>query len=251
VSAKLQLWNLDKIYRNEGGELPVLHKLRLEVSAGELLGIIGASGSGKSTLLRLIAGFEAADGGEIRLEGEPVTAPAVNRMMIFQDFNQLFPWKTVLQNVTFPLRMNRIGATEAERKKKALEALGLARLEGFEHYYPHQLSGGMKQKAAIARALALNPEILLLDEPFGSLDPQTRTVLQENLLEVWRQTGVTIIFVTHDLPEAILLADRIAVLDPKQHNIGAIIPNELPRPRQAGHPDFSALHRRIYSRLEQ
>jgi NitT/TauT family transport system ATP-binding protein len=251
VSFKLQLLNLDKVYYNESGQLPVLHQLRLEVMAGEFLCIVGASGSGKSTLLRLIAGFETADGGEIRLEGKQVTAPGVNRMMIFQDFNQLFPWKTVLGNVIYPLKVNRIGRTETERKERALNSLRLARLEGFEYYYPHQLSGGMKQKAAIARALALNPEILLMDEPFSSLDPQTRTALQENLLEVWQRIGITIIFVTHDLPEAILLADRIAVLDLRRHNIGAILTNEMPRPRRADNPEFSVMQQKVFSLLEQ
>ncbi|HYH02325.1 MAG TPA: ABC transporter ATP-binding protein [Bacillota bacterium] len=250
MSVKLKIEKLAKTFITGQTPLQVLEQVDLAVAPGEFMCILGASGSGKSTLLRLVAGFESADSGSIILDGQPVVTPGSNRMMVFQDFNQLFPWKTVLENVIFPLEVKGNGKNVAKRKDKALHYLRLTRLEGFEAYYPHQLSGGMKQKAAIARALVLEPDLLLMDEPFSSLDPQTRAVLQENLLEIWKSTGVTILFVTHDVQEAVMLADKIAILDPDRHQVSEVVSVDLLRPRNPETPEFSNVKRQVLALLQ-
>ncbi|AGA70378.1 ABC-type nitrate/sulfonate/bicarbonate transport system, ATPase component [Desulfitobacterium dichloroeliminans LMG P-21439] len=247
----IQLKSVEKYYRGSSKTLKVLENINLHIQQGEILAILGPSGCGKTTLLRQIAGFDHPSSGGVFMDGQEIAKPEVKRMMIFQDFNQLFPWKTVIQNTIYPLQVNRLGDSEATRREIALKYLNLVELSGFEDSYPHQLSGGMKQKAAMARALVIKPKVLLMDEPFGSLDALTRLSLQNLLLKVWRETGVTIVLVTHDIQEAIILSDRIAVMGGRgSGGIKRIIPNQLPRPRAVGAEGYSEVYDQVYSLLD-
>lgn len=219
----LEIKNLTKVFIQNGNKLEVHRNLSFGVNKGEFLCILGPSGCGKSTLLKEIAGFEKKDSGYITLNGNEISKTEINRIMVFQDFDQLFPWKTVLQNVIFPLKLNKIGNSNFEKERIARKYLAMVKLEDFCDYYPHQLSGGMKQRVALIRALVIKPEILLMDEPFGSVDAQTRDELQNMLLSIWRRFNVTIIFVTHDIHEAILLSNRIIVMGKGLDNIKKII----------------------------
>lgn len=250
MNCKLELKDIGKAFSSGNLRTQVLQHINFSVNQGEFICLVGPSGSGKSTLLRIIAGFEAPEPGAVFLDGVRLTKPDSRRMMIFQDFNQLFPWRTVLQNITFPLRIKKIGDSNRERKAIAKRYLAMVMLEGYEQYYPYQLSGGMKQKVALARALALQPEILLMDEPFGSLDAQTRGMLQRTLLKLWNDTGVTAVFVTHDIQEAIVLADRIFILSKNDHDMTEIVANTLNRPRDPGDPRFAEMWQRIYSKFD-
>lgn len=246
----LELKGISKSFPNGEAENLILDQLQLEIAEGEFVCLLGPSGSGKSTLLRIVAGLERPDTGSVLLNGAPLTEPDAQRVMVFQDFNQLFPWQTVRDNIIFPLRIQKRGSSNRERREIADRYLAMVKLEEYGDYFPHQLSGGMKQKAAIARALALQPKVLLMDEPFGSLDAQTRGLLQQMLLKVWEETGVTIIFVTHDLQEAVILADRIPVLSKSSHSIKAIITNSLARPRLPGMPQFAQVWQDVYRLLD-
>jgi NitT/TauT family transport system ATP-binding protein len=250
MSCKLELKDLGKSFINGNTRTQVLNQVNFSVNQGEFICLVGPSGAGKSTLLRIIAGFEEPESGGVFLDGVRLTKPDARRMMIFQDFNQLFPWKTVLQNITFPLKIKKIGVSNQDRKAIAKQHLAMVMLEGYEEYYPYQLSGGMKQKVALARALALQPEVLLMDEPFGSLDAQTRGILQLTLLKLWKDTGITAIFVTHDIQEAIVLADRIFILSKNSHDMEEIVTNILQRPRNPGDPRFAELWQRIYCKFD-
>ncbi len=245
----LELQNVSKSYEIEKGNLSVLNNISINVCKGELLTIVGPSGCGKSTLLALLAGFLEPDTGNIIKAGQSLTGPDVDRIMIFQNFEQLFPWKTVLANVVFPLRAKKIGDSKRERMDIARKYLKKVQLEEFIDYYPHQLSGGMKQRVALARALVAAPEILLMDEPFGSLDSQTRNLLQDMLLKIWQEQDITIVFVTHDIREAIVLSDRIIVIDKQTGSIKRIINNKLARPRNRLSEKFSKLYQQIYELL--
>ena len=249
MACSLEFKGISKSFCNGAAPNLVLDQLQLEIAKGEFICLLGSSGSGKSTLLRIIAGLETPDSGGVSLSGELLTGPDAKRVMAFQDFNQLFPWQTVKDNIIFPLRIQKRGS-KRELREIADRYLAMVKLEGYGGYYPHQLSGGMKQKAAIARALALQPEALLMDEPFGSLDAQTRQTLQQMLLKVWEETGVTIVFVTHDIQEAVILADRIPVLTKNKHSIAGIVVNSLPRPRLPGIPEFSGVWRQVYQLLD-
>jgi len=209
------------------GETVALKDINFRTHRREFLCIVGPSGCGKSTLVRILAGLEQQSAGQVLLEGAPVRGPGRDRGMVFQGYT-LFPWLTVKKNVMFGL-VSQAGRTEAERE--ALQWLQLIGLEKFADAYPHQLSGGMKQRVAIARALANQPRILLMDEPFGALDAQTRARMQAHLLEIWRKIDITIIFITHDLDEAIFLADRILVLKPHPGEVQELIEVPVPRPR--------------------
>lgn len=246
----LELKDISKSFPNDEAENLILDQIQLEIAEGEFVCLLGPSGSGKSTLLRIIAGLERPDAGSVLLNGALLTEPDAQRIMVFQDFNQLFPWQTVRDNIIFPLRIQKRGSSNRERREIADRYLAMVKLEEYGDYFPHQLSGGMKQKAAIARALALQPKVLLMDEPFGSLDAQTRGLLQQMLLKVWEETGVTIIFVTHDIQEAIILADRIPVLSKNSHSIKAIITNALVRPRLPGMPQFAQVWQDVYRLLD-
>lgn len=228
--ANVVIENLSKRYTAKGSaECLALQDVNLSIDKGEFFALLGPSGCGKSTLLHIIAGLSSATGA-ILINGEQVTGPGLNRGIVFQEY-ALFPWKTVLENVAFGLAMKGVGRTE--RTRAAREYLALVGLAGFEDRYPEQLSGGMKQRTAIARALAYDPEVLLMDEPFAALDAQTREILQGELLKIWEQTGKTIIFVTHSIEEAVYLAQRVAVITARPGRIKRIVDIPLPIPRYA------------------
>lgn len=222
-----------------------LKEISFQVHRREFLCVLGASGCGKSTLIRILAGLETPTSGEALLDGCPIQGPGPDRGMVFQGYT-LFPWLTVKRNVMFGLQMKGKSAFDAE--SEAREWIALVGLSKFENAYPHQLSGGMKQRVAIARALAPRPRILLMDEPFGALDAQTRAQMQAYLLEIWRNVDVTILFITHDLDEAVYLSDRILVLGTNPSRVLELIENPVPRPRsrdQFVSPEFLATYRRI------
>ncbi len=206
-----------------------LQDLNLNIEKGEFFALLGPSGCGKSTLLHIIGGLNSADG-TILINGEPVRGPGLNRGIVFQEY-ALFPWQTVIENVAFGLKMK--GVPKKKRLQTAREYLALVGLSGFEERYPDQLSGGMKQRTAIARALAFDPEVLLMDEPFAALDAQTREILQAELLKIWEKTGKTIIFVTHSIEEAVFLAQRVAVITARPGRIKKIVDIPLPDQRYA------------------
>jgi NitT/TauT family transport system ATP-binding protein len=206
-----------------------LSDISLQIAEGEFVSIVGPSGCGKSTLLYMIGGFVAPSRGAISVAGKPVTGPGPDRGPVFQEF-ALFPWKTVLGNVMYGLLQQGVSKPEAEAKARAL--ISLVRLTGYERFYPKELSGGMKQRVAIARTLAYGPTILLMDEPFGALDAHTRTGLQNELLEIWERDRKTVLFVTHSVEEAVFLSDRVVVLTRSPGRVKATVDIDLPRPRR-------------------
>ncbi|GIW11436.1 MAG: ATP-binding protein [Dehalococcoidia bacterium] len=231
--------------------LVAVERVDLSIERGEFIAIIGPSGCGKSTVLELIAGIQAPTSGEIRLDGELVMGPHPDIGMVFQEDSTL-PWRTVLENVAFGLEVRGIGRRERlERARTFIQLVGLA---GFEQAYPAELSGGMRQRVAIARTLAMLPQLLLLDEPFGALDQQTRLLLGDELLRIWQETRATILLVTHSLDEAALLADRIVVMTARPGRVKQVIPNPLPRPRSTDvldNPAFAALTAQLWRALRQ
>ena len=231
-------------------ELKVLDNVDFTLESATFTCLVGPSGCGKSTLLRIIDGLLPPDAGTVRIGGQAVTGPSLDRGFVFQQFN-LLPWRTVVANVEFGLE--NLGVGRAERRRRAREVLALVGLTEFETYYPRQLSGGMQQRAGLARALALDPGLLLMDEPFGSLDDQTRMLLQEELLRIWGETDKTVVFVTHDIEEALYLADRIVVMCARPASISRIIDVPFPRPRtddMRGSPIMGALKREIWAELK-
>lgn len=241
----LQISGLHKRFPSKGGEVVALQNINLDVHRREFMCVLGQSGCGKSTLIRILAGLESPTEGQVLVDGKPVIGPGRDRGMVFQSYT-LFPWLTVKQNVMFGPRM--AGKGSFGNEAQAREWLALVGLDKFEDYYPHQLSGGMKQRAAIARALANEPRILLMDEPFGALDPQTRQQMQAYLLQIWKNVDITIFFITHDLDEAIFLSDRILVLDPRPGRVREIVEVPVPRPRdheQLRSPEFIATKRHL------
>jgi len=229
----------------EGAKVTALRDVSFQVHRREFMCIIGPSGCGKSTLVRLLAGLDDPTSGAVLLDGEPVSGPGPDRGMVFQGYT-LFPWLTVKRNVMFGLQMKGMDKVPAEGE--ALQWLDLVGLSKFKDAYPSQLSGGMKQRVAIARALAPNPRVLLMDEPFGALDAQTRAQMQHHLLQIWRNVNVTILFITHDLDEAIHLSDRILVLKANPGEVAELIEVPVPRPRhhgQSASPEFLATRRRL------
>jgi NitT/TauT family transport system ATP-binding protein len=236
--------------RGGRGALPVLADINLAVDAGELVVLLGPSGCGKSTLLNLVAGFAQPTRGRVLQDGAPVLRPDRRRTVVFQDY-ALFPWMTVQRNVEFGLKAQGVG--ETERSRVARDYLALVKLEGFEDRYPYEISGGMKQRAAIARALAPNPDILLMDEPFGALDAQTRVLLQEELARIVAEMRCTVLFVTHSIEEAVFLADRVVVMSTRPGRISSEHRVKLPRPRDAGtraRPEFIELTQRLWDSLK-
>ena len=205
-----------------------LEKIDLAVEDNDFIAILGPSGCGKSTLLRIVAGLDRATTGRVLLDGEPIRAPGPDRGMVFQSYT-LFPWLTVRENIGFGLRER--GVAEGDRAPLVADYVARMGLQGFEDHYPKQLSGGMQQRTALARALANDPKILLLDEPFGALDHQTRSLMQELLLEIWEQHRKTVLFVTHDIDEAIFMANRVAVFTARPGSIKADVPIALSHPR--------------------
>jgi len=229
MNHKLEIRDVTKTFKTEEGELKALDRFNVAVKPSEFLCIIGPSGCGKSTLLRLIAGLDEPSSGAIILDGKELKGPSPDRGMVFQEYS-LFPWRTVLKNVTFGLELQKMA--KQERYRIAKEYIELVGLKGFENMYPYELSGGMKQRVAIARAIAPEPSILLMDEPFGSVDAQTRNALQEELLEIWQRTKKTIVFVTHSVDEAVYLADRVAVMTARPGTLIKCAGIDIPRPRK-------------------
>ena len=225
----IEVRDVSLVYDTPAGKVHGLDSVSFDMAASEFLCIVGPSGCGKTTLLNIIAGFLAPASGRIRIGGQAINGAGLDRGVVFQDFAQLFPWRTALGNVAFGLEMK--GVPKLEREAIALEQLKLVKLEKFAHAYPHHLSGGMQQRVAIARALAYNPGVLLMDEPFAALDAMTRDEMQRLLAEVWRETRKTIIYVTHNVAEAVYLADRVIVMTPHPGRIGAEVRIGLPRPR--------------------
>jgi NitT/TauT family transport system ATP-binding protein len=225
----IEVRDVSLIYDTPAGRVAGVERASFDIEQSEFLCLVGPSGCGKSTLLNIIAGFLAPTDGEVRIGGKTVTGYGMDRGIVFQDFAQLFPWRTALGNVAFGLEMK--GVPKAEREKIALEQLQLVKLEKFAHAYPHHLSGGMQQRVAIARALAYNPSVLLMDEPFAALDALTRDDMQRLLADVWRETRKTVIYVTHNVAEAVYLADRVVVMTPHPGTVKTQVPIDLARPR--------------------
>jgi NitT/TauT family transport system ATP-binding protein len=222
----------------------VTHGFDLAIRRGEFFTLLGPSGCGKTTVLNLVAGYESPSEGEVAIGGRPIRGPGRDRIVIFQATDSLYPWLTAAENVEFPLRI--AGAPKAERRERALAALAFVGLRGHQDKHPGQLSGGMKQRVQLARALVLDAPILLMDEPFGALDAQTRTVLQEDLVDIAQRSGRTILFITHDIAEAVFLADRIGVMSAAPHSrLKAILPVTLPRPRSRGSAAFGELYEAV------
>ncbi|WP_150272462.1 ABC transporter ATP-binding protein [Paenibacillus tepidiphilus] len=240
----IELVGVSKTFPSQEGDIPVLDKLQLAVEPGEFISIIGPSGCGKSTLLRIVAGLEVDIEGEVLVDGVKVTKPSKTRGYIFQE-HRLFPWMTVQENIAADLPLK-----NPEVRARVKELISLVKLEGFEEAYPKQLSGGMSQRVAIARSLLRSPKVLLLDEPFGALDAFTRAHMQEALLEIWQQNRTTMLFVTHDIDEAVFLASRVVILDPRPGRIKEIVPVALPYPRDRTSEAFQNLRTRVLRSLE-
>jgi NitT/TauT family transport system ATP-binding protein len=247
----LQFRDVSKTFETQRGPVKAISGISVDVRDGEFLTIVGPSGCGKSTLLNLLVGLEKPSGGSIWLEGQQ----EIDRMKIgyvMQDDN-LYPWRTLQQNVEFPLELRGIGA--AERQRIARDYLAKVQLDGFENRYPYELSGGMRQRGNIVRALSYSPRVIIMDEPFGPLDAQTRILLQQQLLDIWQQEKKTVIFITHDLHEAIALGDRVLVLTKRPGSVKAIHDVVLPRPRDIRHihehPEFRRLLSTLGDQLEE
>ncbi|MFL2912261.1 MAG: ABC transporter ATP-binding protein [Opitutales bacterium] len=242
---KLKVEDLSKKFDTPKGEILALNKINLQIHRREFVTVIGPSGCGKTTLIRILAGLDFPTSGNVLLEGKKMEGPSAERGMVFQDYT-LFPWLSVKKNVMFGLEIKGLGSLKAEAE--AMEWLEIVGLAKFADAYPGQLSGGMKQRVAIARSLANRPEILFLDEPFGALDAQTRASMQAYLLKIWQNVDVTIFFVTHDLDEAVYLSDRILVLRANPGEIDELIEVPVPRPRDPGQfltPEFLATKKRL------
>ncbi len=229
------------------GTLEVLKEANFVLEQGEFAAIVGPSGCGKSTVLRMIAGLETATQGAVTANGKSVAEPHPSRVLIFQE-HALYPWRTVEQNVGFGLEL--AGMPKKERKQKVDEWLGKVGLSGFQTYYPHQLSGGMRQRASIARAMVMDPEVLLLDEPFGALDAITKISMQNELIRLWEGTGKTVLLITHDIDEAIYLADTIYVMSPRPGRIVTTVRSSIPRPRNRNGADFVRMREKIMEHLD-
>ena len=248
---KLQVRGLSKIYEDNGREVVALKDVNLEVKESEFVMIVGPSGCGKTSLINIIGGLDEASSGEVLLDGRAVSGPGADRGMVSQGYS-LFPWLSVQKNVEFGLKMKKVSAAErAEHAKKYIRLVGL---EGFEDALPRQLSGGMKQRVAIARTLANEPEVLLMDEPFGALDAQTRVVMQELLADISRRTGTTILFITHDIDEAVLLGERIYVMSRRPGTVRDAITVDIPGERNHNSlilPEFLETKKKIMDMLWQ
>lgn len=244
-AVRLEVKNLRKTFATNAGETVALNDVNFVAHRREFLCVVGPSGCGKSTLVRILAGLENQTSGDVLVDGKPVTAPGRDRGMVFQSYT-LFPWLSVKKNVMFGLEVNTRDRWHAEHE--ARQWLDLVGLEKYADCYPHQLSGGMKQRVAIVRALANQPRVLLMDEPFGALDAQTRAKMQSHLLEIWRKIDITIVFITHDLDEAVFLADRILVLKANPGEVQELIEVPVPHPRsfsQINSPEFRATKERL------
>jgi len=244
--------SFQKTVKDNTTEVKALTDVNLSVRANEFVSIIGPSGCGKTTLLKIIDGLIPCDSGQISINGKAVTTPGPDRAVVFQTF-ALLPWRTVLANVEFSLELRRL--PKEERAGTARDYLKRVGLTDFENHYPHELSGGMQQRAGLARALAVNPMILLMDEPFGAVDAQTRQLLQEELLELWQRERKTVIFITHSMDEAVYLSDRVVVMTPRPGKVAEVLDVPLARPRIAdevrGDPKFVELTNYIWHSLKK
>ncbi|MEO6277704.1 ABC transporter ATP-binding protein [Roseateles sp.] len=245
TSGHIEVRNLSMTFGSAQQRVHAVSDVSLHVAPGEFVSIIGPSGCGKSTLLNVVAGFSQATQGAALLDGRKITGPGSDRGVVFQQYS-LFPWMSVRKNVEFGLKMQ--GVAPSKRETTARTLLGLAGLLGFENHYPDQLSGGMKQRVGIVRALATSPQVLLMDEPFGALDSQTRVVMQEILTNMWQRLRLSVLFITHDIDEAVFLSDRVYVMTARPGRIKAELTVPLPRPRTAemtASPEFAAMVRQI------
>ncbi len=244
----IEIASVSKIFtdRKRNAEVTALADISLSIARNEFVCLLGPSGCGKSTLLNMIAGFEQPSAGSIAVDGETVTAPGADRGVVFQHAN-LMPWLPVWENVAFHLLLG--GGQKAERRARAQVYIDMVGLTGFENHYPSELSGGMNQRVGIARALLMNPQVILMDEPFGALDEQTRMDMQTELVRIWQQHQGTIVFVTHGIDEALTLGTHVAVMSARPGRIVEIIPIDLPRPRDITSPQFNALKRHILALL--
>jgi NitT/TauT family transport system ATP-binding protein len=240
--ALLAIRGVSKKFLAEGKEMETLKDIDLDIEENEFVCFIGPSGCGKTTLLRIIAGLEEASKGTVYLDGMPIGGPGPERGMVFQEYS-LFPWRTVMDNIVFGLELR--GVPQADRLAQGRQYLKMVGLERFESRYPHELSGGMKQRVAIARALVNHPRALLMDEPFGALDAQTRNTMQSELLRIWQEEKQTVVFVTHSVDEAIYLADRIVIMSARPGRIKDIIKIDLDRPRNRTSADVNLIRDRI------
>ena len=245
----IEIHDISLVYDTPAGQVPGVQGVSFNIEASEFLCIVGPSGCGKSTLLNIIAGFLTPTGGQIRIGGNPVTGHGMDRGVVFQDFAQLFPWRTALGNVAFGLEMK--GIAKKERDEIAHRQLKLVKLDKFVQSYPHHLSGGMQQRVAIARALAYNPSVLLMDEPFAALDALTRDEMQRMLADVWRETRKTVIYVTHNVAEAVYLADRVVVMTPHPGTVKTEISICLDRPRDPLSVEFLDYQKELLRQLGQ
>jgi NitT/TauT family transport system ATP-binding protein len=246
VADRIELRNVSLTYRSDGRDVLAVKDVSFSVEAGEFVCLVGPSGCGKTTIMNMLAGFLQPTAGAILIGGKPGVASA-NRAVVFQDFAQLFPWRSVRANVEFGLEMRKVAA--AQRRDTAMEFLRMVKLEKFAESYPHQLSGGMQQRAAIARALAYNPSVLLMDEPFAALDAMTRDEMQRMLAEVWAATKKTVVYITHNVAEAVYLGDKVVVLRAHPGSVTTVIDVGLPRLREPLTPEFAQLQKHILHAL--
>ena len=244
---QIELRNISLQYESAENPVTALQDVSFGVEPAEFLCVVGQSGCGKTTMLNIVAGFLKPTQGEILISGKTVTGKGLDRGIVFQDFAQLFPWRTAQRNIEFGLEMKGIG--KEERAEIALRFLRLVNLEKFARSYPHELSGGMQQRVAIARALAYNPAVLLMDEPFAALDALTREEMQRFLVDVWRETKKTVVYVTHNVAEAVYLADRVIVFSPHPGTVKAQVKITLPRPRDTLSVEFLEYQKEIVGHI--
>jgi len=248
TNIKITIDNVTKHYITpEGGRLDVLNGISFKVYTGEFLCVVGPSGCGKTTLLKIVAGLEPPSSGRVLIEGRPPDPSKLRIGFIFQE-ESLFPWRTLWDNIRFGLEIRKVGDDVQKTVRRLIDLVGL---KGFERYYPHQLSGGMRQRVAIARALAIDPEILLMDEPFANLDAQTRGILHKDLIRIWETVKKTVLFVTHNVEEAVYLSDRVIVLSARPATVRTEIRVNVPRPRDRYDPKLFLLRRKIADILKE
>lgn len=245
---KVELKDVHKAFKkNEDQQLQVLDDINFNIEEGEFVSLLGPSGCGKSTILKLIAGLEKPTSGDVRVNGEKVTKPGTDRVVVFQE-GGLFPWMTVRQNVAYGLELKKMSKAEVEQK--TMDGLRMVHLGNFADAYPHELSGGMKQRVAIARALVMDPDVLLMDEPFAALDEQTRLVLHRELQNIWRNTGNTVLFITHNIREALTLSDRVLLMSTRPGQIKETFTVRSARPRDPADSVIVDLEKRVMAELE-
>ncbi|MCG1009519.1 ABC transporter ATP-binding protein [Salinicoccus sp. ID82-1] len=246
---KVDLNKVNKSYtKGKNDSLHVLEDIDFSIKEGEFVSLLGPSGCGKSTILKLIAGLNHPTSGDLKVNGTPVEGPGTDRVVVFQE-GGLFPWMTVLENVTYGLKIKKMKRIEAE--EKAMEGLRMVHLANFTNAYPHELSGGMKQRVAIARALVMDPDVLLMDEPFAALDEQTRLILHQELQDIWQKTGKTILFITHNIREALTLSDRVLLMSTRPGTIKQTFNVQASRPRNPSDSIIVDLEKRVMAELEE